>query len=46
MAGPGAPVILRFVGSRTDPRVQIADFLAGVATRAVSEQLAGLVSGP
>ncbi len=41
MAGPGAPASLRFVGSRTDPRVQIADFLAGVATRAVSEQLAG-----
>lgn len=41
MARPGAPASLRFVGSRTDPRVQVADFLAGVATRAVSDQLAG-----
>jgi hypothetical protein len=32
---------LRFVDSRADPRVQVADFLAGVARRIASEELNG-----
>ena len=32
---------LRFVDSRTDPRVQVADFLAGTARRIASDDLAG-----
>jgi hypothetical protein len=32
---------LRFVDSRDDPRVQVADFLAGVARRIASEELNG-----
>jgi hypothetical protein len=32
---------LRFVGSRSDPRVQIADFLAGVARKVASHELDG-----
>lgn len=40
MAATGAPAGLRFVDSRTDPRVQVADFLAGVARRAWSDGLA------
>ncbi|MFD9894479.1 DUF3800 domain-containing protein [Amycolatopsis sp. NPDC059027] len=32
---------LRFVDSRSDPRVQIADFLAGVARKIASDELAG-----
>lgn len=41
MARNGAPASLRFVDSRTDARVQVADFLAGVARRAASEEPAG-----
>lgn len=32
---------LRVVSSRSDPRVQVADFLAGVARRLASDELAG-----
>lgn len=32
---------VRFVDSRTDPRVQVADFLAGVARRIASDELNG-----
>ncbi len=32
---------VRLVGSRDDPRVQVADFLAGVARKAASYELAG-----
>jgi hypothetical protein len=35
----GALTGLRFVDSRTDPRVQVADFVAGVARKAASEVL-------
>lgn len=33
---------LRFVDAETDPRVQLADFLAGIARKRASEALAGL----
>jgi hypothetical protein len=44
--GPDAAVAgrvseLRFVDSREDPRVQVADFLAGVARKKASEELNG-----
>lgn len=39
-AAPGAPASMRLVDSRTDARVQVADFLAGVARRAWSDRLA------
>lgn len=39
LAQVGCPV--RFVASGDDPRVQVADFLAGVATRVASEARAG-----
>lgn len=35
------PCPVRFVAARDDPRVQVADFLAGVARRVASEELAG-----
>jgi hypothetical protein len=35
----GQLVDIRFVDSRSDPRVQVADFLAGVARRIASEEL-------
>lgn len=35
------PCAVRFVPASTDARVQVADFLAGVARRAASEALAG-----
>ncbi|WP_219416550.1 NAD-dependent protein deacetylase of SIR2 family [Pseudonocardia nigra] len=37
----GRPVGLCFVESRTDPRVQVADFIAGVARKVASDDLAG-----
>jgi hypothetical protein len=40
--GPAGPLTdVRLVDSRTDPRVQIADFLAGVARKVASYELAG-----
>jgi hypothetical protein len=38
---PGRVIELRFVDSRDDPRVQVADFLAGVARKKASEELNG-----
>lgn len=44
LCGPaGALGDVRFVDSRDDPRVQLADFLAGAARRVASEALAGRV---
>jgi hypothetical protein len=40
-SGPGRVSELRFVDSRDDPRVQVADFLAGVARKKASEELNG-----
>ncbi|MFI6027142.1 DUF3800 domain-containing protein [Amycolatopsis magusensis] len=37
----GVPLRLRFVDSRLDARVQVADFLAGVARKIASDQLGG-----
>lgn len=37
----GRLVSLRFVDSRSDPRVQVADFLAGVARKIASDELNG-----
>ncbi|EWT02487.1 hypothetical protein N865_05210 [Intrasporangium oryzae NRRL B-24470] len=41
MAQSGALAGIRFVDSRTDPRVQLADLLAGAARRIASDALAG-----
>ena len=40
-APEGSLVGIRFVDSRDDPRVQLADFLAGAARRIASEELVG-----
>ena len=37
----GEPHPVRLVDSRTDPRVQVADFLAGIARKIASEELNG-----
>lgn len=40
---PGARLrTLRFIDAETDPRVQLADFLAGIARKRASDALAGL----
>ncbi len=40
--GPGGRLTeLRLAGSRSDPRIQVADFLAGVARKVASYELAG-----